>query len=78
MKDNLIKYKYLSFNKTFSNKIDEKLKKRFTNTVKFSDYDIHKIFVLLLRKGFHPYEYMNDWKKLNETTLPEKLEFYRK
>ena len=32
---------------------------------------------MLLRKGVHPYEYIDDWEKFNETTLPEKEEFYR-
>ena len=30
----------------------------------------------MLRKGVYPYEYMNDWKKLNETLLPETEGFY--
>ena len=30
---------------------------------------------MLLRKGFPPYEYMDEWEKFNEITLPEK-EFY--
>ena len=30
----------------------------------------------MLKKGVYPYEYMNDWKKLNETSLPEKKDFY--
>ena len=42
VKDNLIKYKFLSFNKDDSNKLDEKLKKQFKNTFKFSDNDINK------------------------------------
>ena len=71
----MIKYKCLSFNKDYSNKFDEKLKKRFKNTVKFSDNDIKK-FILLLRKGVYPDEYMNEWKKFNETTLPENEQFY--
>ena len=75
VKDNLIKYKCLSCNKDYSNKIDEELKKRFKNTFKFSNNDINK-FILLLRKGVYPYEYMGDWEKFNETTLPEKEEFY--
>ena len=29
-------------------------------------------FILLLRKGVYPDEYMNDWEKFNETTLSEK------
>ena len=31
---------------------------------------------MLLRKGVCPYEYMDEWEKNNETTLPEKEEFY--
>ena len=61
----------LTCDKDYSNKLDEKLKKRFKNTFKFSDNDINK-FILLLRKGFYPYEYMDNWEKFNETTLPEK------
>ena len=53
VKDNLIKYKCLSCNKDYSNKFDEKLKKRFKNTFKFSKNDISK-FILLL-KGVYPY-----------------------
>ena len=45
------------------------------NTFKFSNHDINK-FILLLRKGAYPYEYMVDWEKFDETTLPEKEEFY--
>ena len=30
----------------------------------------------LLRKGVYPCEYMNDWEKFNEKTLPEEEEFY--
>ena len=76
VKDNLIKYKCLSCNKSYCNKIDEELKKRFKNTFKFSINDINN-FILLLRKGDYPYEYMDKWKKFSETTLPEKEEFYR-
>ena len=31
----------------------------------------------MLRKGFHPYEYMDDWEKLNETSWWEKEDFCR-
>ena len=30
----------------------------------------------MLRKGVYPYEYMDIWEKINETTLHEKEEFY--
>ena len=29
-----------------------------------------------MRKGVYPYEYMDDWKKFSETSLPEKEDFY--
>ena len=32
---------------------------------------------MLLRKGVHPYEYMDECEKFNETSLREKEEFYR-
>ena len=33
-------------------------------------------FVLLLRKGVYPYEYMDSWESSNETSLPPKKYFY--
>ena len=54
---------------------DKKLKERRLNTYKFSNYDNSK-FILFLRKGVYPYEYMDNWEKFNETSLPEKEGFY--
>ena len=31
---------------------------------------------MLLRKGVYPYEYMDSWERLNETSLPDKEAFY--
>ena len=31
---------------------------------------------MLLRKGVYPYDYMDSWEKLNETSLPDKEAFY--
>ena len=30
------------------------------------------------RKGVHPYEYMDNWEKFDETTIPPKKAFYSK
>ena len=62
-------------NKKYQHKFDEKLKGRFFNTHKFSNNHNNK-FVLLLRKVVDSYEYMDDWEKLSETSLPKKEDFY--
>ena len=49
--------------------------KKFPNTYKFSNGD-HNKFSLLLRKGVYPYEYMDSWKRFNQTELPDKESFY--
>ena len=59
IKDNLIKYKCLSCNKDYSNKIDEKLKKVLKNTFNFSNNNINK-FSFLLREVVYLYEQMDD------------------
>ena len=69
-KDNLKKYKCSCCNKNYQKKFNEKLKERFFNTCKFSNYNNNK-FSLLLRKDVYPYEYPDDWEKLNKTALPE-------
>ena len=52
-------------------KSDRDLKKQFANIYKICNLDIIK-FILILQKDVYPYEYMNDRKKFNETSLPEK------
>ena len=49
--------------------------KRFYNTYQLSGNDINK-FKLLLRKDIYPYEYVDSWKRFNETELPSKDKFY--
>ena len=39
-------------------------------------YPEEDVFQLLRRKGVYPYEYMNDWKRFDETCLPLKESFY--
>ena len=49
--------------------------KKFPNTYQFCNDDVNK-FVLLLRKGVYPYEYMDSWEKFYETSLPDEESFY--
>ena len=53
----------------------KELVKRFANIYEFSDIGINK-FIMLLRKGVYPYEYMDSWKRFDETSLPNKEAFY--
>ena len=41
----------------------------------FCDVDLNR-FVLLLRKGVYPYEYIDSWERFNETSLTDKKTFY--
>ena len=42
--------------------------KKFKNTCSFCNNDLNK-FMLLLRKGVYPYEYMDSWERFNEKSL---------
>ena len=53
----------------------KELIKRFANTYEFCNKDINN-FILLLRKGVYPYEYMHHWERFNETALPDNKAFY--
>ena len=50
------------------------LKKSFNHTSRFWGCD--EKFRLMIRKGVYPYEYMDGWKKFEETSLPPKNAFY--
>ena len=39
-------------------------------------YHDNNNFILLLQKRVNPYGNMDDWRNLNETSLPEKQDFY--
>ena len=54
---------------------NKELIKRFANTYEFCNGN-HNKFILLLRKSVYPYEYMDDWERFNETSLPNKESFY--
>ena len=74
-KDDLIEYKCLVCNNNCQIKSDKKLNVRYFNTYTFSNRDNNK-FILLLQKDIYPHEYIDDWEKFNETSLPPKEDFY--
>ena len=61
--------------KRYTRKLDKKLTKKFKNTYNFCNGDIDK-FMVLLRKGVCPYEYMDDWSIFAEEKLPDNSDFY--
>ena len=54
---------------------NKELIKRFASTYEFCNGNRNK-FILLLRKGVYPYEYMDNWERFDETSLPNKESFY--
>ena len=59
----------------YKKKFNKELIKRFAGTYEFCNKDLNK-FILLLRKGVYPYEYMDNWERFNETSLPNNESFY--
>ena len=74
LKNNKLIYKCTQCKEEWKNPINELIKK-FPIIYQFCDGNLNK-FVLSLRKGVFPYEYMNRWERFNETSLPPKKAFY--
>ena len=75
MKNEKLLLKCFNCNSYYKKKFNKDLIKKSKNTYSFCNNDLNK-FVLLLRKGVYPYEYMDSWEKFNETSLPSKEDFY--
>ena len=75
IKNEKLLLKCFNCNTYYKKKFNKNLIKKFRNTYIFCDNDINK-FVLLLRKGVYPYEYVDNWEKFDETSLPNKEDFY--
>ena len=74
-KNDKLLLKCFNCNIYYKKKFNKDLMKKFKNTYSFCNNDLNK-FILLLRKGVYPYEYMDSWERFNETSLPSKKEFY--
>ena len=74
-KDEKLILRCFSCKKNYEKDFNKELIKRFANTYNFRDND-HNKFILLLRKGVYPYEYMDNWERFDETSLPDKVSFY--
>ena len=74
-KDDQLVFCSFECKKNYSKDFNKELIKRFGSTYEFCDKDSNK-FILLLRKGICPYEYMDSGKKFNEASLPNKEDFH--
>ena len=75
LKNEKLLLKCFSCDSYYEKKFNKELIKRFKNMYSFCNNNLSK-FILLLRKGVYPYEYMDSWGKFNETSLPIKEDFY--
>ena len=74
-KDGQLIFRCFECKKNYKKDFNNELIKRFANIYEFCNEDINK-FMLLLRKGVYPYEYMDSWKRFGETSLPDEEAFY--
>ena len=73
--DEALIFRCFNCKKNYEKEIIKELIERFASTYKFCNNYLNK-FIMLLRKGVYPYEYMDGWDKFNETSIPNKESFY--
>ena len=85
--DETLIFRCFNCKKNYKKEINKELIERFSSTYEFRDKDLHKFimlfgkgvlhkFIMLFGKGVYPYEYMDEWDKLNEKIIPNKESFY--
>ena len=74
-KDEQLIFRCFRRKKNYEKDFNKELIQRFANKYEFCNGDLNK-FILLLRKGVYPYEYMDSRERFSETSLPDKEAFY--
>ena len=74
-KDEQLFFRCFTCKKNYEKDFIKELIQRFANIYEFCNGDLNK-FILLLRKGVYPYEYIDSWERFNETSLPDKEALY--
>ena len=74
-KDDQLIFKCFECKENYKKEFNKELIKRFANIYEFCNKDTNK-FILLLKKGVYPYERMDSWERIDETSLPNKEAFY--
>ena len=73
-KDKQLIFRCFRCKNNYKKYFNEELIQRFANIYEFCNGDLNK-FILLLRKGVYPYEYMDGRERFNETSLSDKEAF---
>ena len=68
-------FRCFSCKKNYEKDFNKELIERFANIYEFCNGDLNK-FILLFRKGVPLYEYMDNWERFDEISLPDKESFY--
>ena len=68
-------FQCLECKKNYKKDFNKELIKRLPNTTEFCNADTNK-FILLLRKGVYPCEYVDSWEIFNETLLSYNKSFH--
>ena len=74
LKNNRLIYRCKGCKEEWKRQTNELIEK-FPGKYQFCNGNLKK-FVLLLRKGVYPYEYIDSWEKFDKNTLPLKEAFY--
>ena len=73
-KDEQLIFRCFEYKKNYKKDFNKESIKKFVNIYEFCNEDVNR-FILLLRKGVYPYEYIDSWGRFNETSLPDNKAF---
>ena len=74
-KDDQLTFRCFECKKNYKKNFNKDLINRLASIYESCNRDINK-YILCLRKGICPYEYMDSWERFDETSLPVKEAFY--
>ena len=74
-KDDQLIFRCFECKKNYQKDYNKDLINRSASKYEFCNKHINT-FILLLRKGIYPYEYINSWERFDETLLSDKETFY--